>query len=420
MNNENAWLGYTSITWKRIAIVAIVVMQLIVVAIILWIMNMSQQPYTLSCMNNIENVHKRSFDHINVTMVTIENRSSLNELIVLHNRNMNKYCMFHGYEYVFMNSFVSDRPIYWQKLSLMLSTMMNTDCSYCMRFDSDTMINLLQYPMNVLVDNAPTCSIWIGHEQDNICALCAGVFLVKNNSIGRAFVERCIGIYDNNDGRLDGSWTEQSYEQSVINEVAIDGDFRHHVARVSPNMIQNGGSIQKDHFILNRYGDKKDAIDAFNAIPNNMNALPYTRNPNPLRICVLLTTFAVSERVDMYQKVIDAWEATGVPLFVVDSSGKNLLKTKNYCCFSQVKLSLFGEPSISERTSIQRAIDMFPFDQYDIVVKHGSPNRSLYPATYTTTWGSRVKVTGKYFIKDLVHQFQYIPIGTEMIHGSPK
>ena len=101
----------------------------------------------------------------------------------------------------------------------------------------------------------------------------------------------------------------------------------------------------------------------------------------------------ISEQVDMYQNVIDAWEATGIPLFVVDSSGNNYFnKTSNYSCFDESKHGYIG-PSKSEKISIQHAIDMFRFEQYDIVVK----------------------VTGKYFIKDLVHQFQYVPTGTDMI-----
>jgi hypothetical protein len=343
---------------------------------------------------------QKSLVPIRLAMVTIETRSNLHELVALHNASMTKYCSIHDYRYTFMKSYVSHRPIYWQKLELVLSTLTNTDCAYCMWLDSDTAVQRLEYPINVVIDYAPTCSLWIGHDHHNVIGLCAGVFMVKNNSTGRSFVQRCIEIYDQRiecwqDGHgLAGKWAGRCYEQGVMNEVAIEPEYLDHVACVPPNFFQNGNPIQESSFIVHQYGPKRQSLQALRTIYPNITVLPYTRNQNPLRICVLLTTYAIPSRVKQYQKIIDAWEDTGVPLFVVDSSGCCGLRYKNYCCFDQGTIpdNLSG-PSTLEKESILRAMDFFVFDEYDIVVK----------------------ITGKYFMKDLVEQFNYIPTGTEII-----
>ena len=124
--------------WKGVAIAMTL---LLIVAIILLIMSTCCRPCSPNipdkeCIiqnaishttESIENIHRRSMIPIQMTIVTIETRSSLNELVALHNANMTKYCAIHDYHYVFMNSYASDRPIYWQKLELVLYTMLNTD-----------------------------------------------------------------------------------------------------------------------------------------------------------------------------------------------------------------------------------------------------------------------------------------------------
>jgi hypothetical protein len=269
-----------------------------------------------------------------------------------------------------------------------------------MWFDSDAIVNLTHFPMNVLIDSAPTRSVWIGHNHDNKNVLCAGVFLVKNNHIGRKFIKRCIDVcmsrkyFQQGKNGMTRKYAVLEYEQGVMDKVAGERAYENQIARAAPSFIRNG-PVSHDSFILHYYGNKNRAIKRFKKINQKIHSLPWSRNPKPLRICVLLTTFAISKRVFLYQKIIDAWEETGIPLYVVDSSGEDRLRAKNYLCFDQFQHVdyLPSQLSMMEKLSIRTAIDAFHFDQYDIIVK----------------------ITGKYFIPDLVYQLEHVPNGTDMI-----
>jgi len=259
-----------------------------------------------------------------------------------------------------------------------------------MWFDSDAMVNLTHCPMNILIDSAPTSSVWIGHDLILTNTLCAGVFLVKNNSTGRAFLERCFEVYDNRlECQLDptglaGPWAGRCYEQGVMNEVAISPDYAHHVARVPANLIRNTYFLTMDTFIQHCYGGNKHvALEASKKIATTIHDLPWTKNPVPLRVCILLLAFVGTPT---HQTIVDAWEATDVPLYVVDASGQNCLHAQNYICVDPQL-----ESTMVEKACILQALTTFPLERYDMIL------------------------TVRGFHLDLVHQLKYVPTGTDMV-----
>lgn len=337
---------------------------------------------------------------IALTAVTLETRTSLGELVQSHNTNIRRYCEIHNYVYVFKTNYPSTLPVYWQKLELVLSTLAESDCSYCMWFDTDAIVNYIHIPMNLLINTAPTCSLWIGHTEFTPKSICAGVFLVKNNPIGRSFLERCIDIYKSREycrsckNGLAGKWAGECYEQGVMNEVALEKKYKPHIARVSPKFIYNGRRPH-DSFILHYFGNKNRALKNIRKINHKIHDLPWTINPKPLRACVLLTTFSIPSRTCLYQEVIDAWEETGIPIYVVDSSRKRRLRARNYLCFNRSRHfdQIPKGASMMEKSGIHAAIKTFHLNKYDIVFK----------------------VTSRCSIQDLVSKLKYVPSGTDLI-----
>lgn len=102
------------------------------------------------------------------------------------------------------------------------------EMDYFIWLDSDTIISHPEIPIEYLLNINQTKSIFIGKDYPcrKIDPYCAGVFIIKNNSIGYQFIIECINIYLSrtkciNDEKyiLTGKYAGECYEQGIMNEL---------------------------------------------------------------------------------------------------------------------------------------------------------------------------------------------------------
>jgi len=346
----------------------------------------------------------------NATLVTIETRD-LQQLLAIHNKNISEYANFHGYQYNFYTKIESVLPVYWWKIQLAQKILEDESVEYFVWLDSDTIIKYKRLPLETIISINPDASIYIG--KDYPCsinnAFCAGVFIIKNNYIGKKFISDCLDIYLSRDiccknGKytLDGAYAGECYEQGIMNEL-LNSRYAKYVVITPPCFISNKGEIINS-MICHVYGDKQKCLEIFNNFVKSDFSLPVTINPTPPKICILITTYASFERKELYINNIMKWLTTGLDLYVVDSAGLNLLKEIdpkiNYYSFKQDTPEQKINPSVSEKNSILKIYEHYKKDflKYDIILK----------------------VTGKYFISQINELIPYVPTGTELIIQNQK
>jgi hypothetical protein len=184
-----------------------------------------------------------------VAIVTLETRRS--DLCVAHNKNMQEYADRHGYTYIFMKEPVSELPIYWQKLEVILQVLDTGLYSWVLWMDSDAFFINLSIPLETL---------WQDHEKpvvmgrDTHCLtvlgipvcydlpwplrLNAGVILVKACPRGRDVISKCLEDLLNSSWcrdaqgqpALNGFWAGPCYEQGRLNLRAFPWSQDVHIA----------------------------------------------------------------------------------------------------------------------------------------------------------------------------------------------
>lgn len=388
-------------TWVVIVLVAIALV------VLLLLTSMVSSKKRNHWANNLEIEHLKSLNlkttEPKVVIITLEDRP-LTELLDIHNRSVQQYADYHGYKYRFLSKFDSPLPVYWKKLHWMQQVMEENECDFVLWLDSDTMIPNPRVPLSTIVNHEPSASIYIAKDYPylSISAFCAGIFLVRNNSIGREFVADCLESSVNNpkclvDDKpaLNGLWAGECYEQGVMNRLA-KGQYQQHLCSVPQNLITNAPP-QFTNFnavIVHCPGNKDACANRFKTFLAQDQSLPVVKNPQPLRVCLLLTVHCLPNAIAQYSRALQRWSNdTQLPLYIVDSAGENLLQSNqaktHYYCFKQEK------SGISERESIIRAAEHFSteFSQYDLVCK----------------------VDGKYFLSQLESTLNYIPAGTDVV-----
>jgi len=344
-----------------------------------------------------------------VTIVTLEDRP-LTELLALHNRSVQEYADYHGYEYRFRDSFESPLPIYWKKVHWVNQVLEEGTADYVLWLDSDTIIPRPRVPLSAIIAQDPEASIYIGRDWPHMPmhTYNAGVFLIRNSETGRRFIAECLEHITNHaaclvDDKpvLKGAWAGACYEQGVMNQL-LNGEFKPHLCHVRPPLISNCDSKKNnglaDCLIAHRFGNKDTCLLQFKRLLQQNQQLPVVRNVNPLRICLLLTIYGERPRSAAYGATLAQWaNRTALPLFVVDSAGIGLFADKStryqLCEFKQQASS--GNASVAERESILRAAKQFSseFAGYDLICK----------------------VTGKYWVPGLEDALRYVPADADVL-----
>lgn len=209
-----------------------------------------------------------------VVLVTYEDRDL--EYVSLHNHTTQQYSDCWGYEYQFLRSHPNPLglPAYWQKLSVILALLQTRpDVEIVCWLDSDAFVTQPQVPLTDLLDESGSIYISKDHPLDNRSAFCAGVFILKNNTVSRAFVQACLDHYTGNAkcrddaGRLalNGAWAGECYEQGVMNQMLNTPKFLPYLRDISPDMVRNSFDFFPQAVISHVYGPNKPMGEIYRA-----------------------------------------------------------------------------------------------------------------------------------------------------------
>jgi hypothetical protein len=204
--------------------------------------------------NNIKTESK------NIAITTLETRKL--DYLELHNLNLDNYCKRHNYTYLFKDIYNNDLnlPIYWKKIQLVLELLNSDKYDYVMWMDSDTIICDNDIKLEYIL-NKNDKSIFIG--KNLITTLSkdynAGVFIIKNDTIGKKFLNDCIDIYlsryeclDKGIYRLIGDWAGRCYEQGIMNEL-LKSKYKSNLYIVEEYLFMNNSSPITNIFILHLF-----------------------------------------------------------------------------------------------------------------------------------------------------------------------
>ena len=343
-----------------------------------------------------------------VTIVTLETRK-LEELLSIHNESFMKYANYHGYKYIFVDKYESEKklPVYWQKLEILLDLLKDKNNDYVMWVDSDTLVAHPRVSLSIMLNESDS-SIFIGKDEPNN-SFCTGVFIIKNNDVGINFLNDCINTYTNRSQCINnkqeyilvGEWVGECYEQGIMKEL-INSKYSNDVYNIPQDYVKNQGGdpYAFNSLIVHPFGDKNICLKRFKEYLNNNKLLPIIPNKTPLKFCVLLSMYCSPERYNMYYDVCIKWLInTNLPIFVIDSYGNepnlfNISSSKlQIHSFQQKNKEVIINPSVSEKESLLKALEIFDFSEYDIIFK----------------------VTGKYYSSMFETFLPYIPSDAQII-----
>lgn len=349
----------------------------------------------------------KHFNKYKIIITTLETRKI--KFLDLHNKSVQYYCDKHGYIYDFRTQYNNslELPVYWQKLQL-VQDLLNSDCDYVLWLDSDSIICHPEIPLEYLISKNTDTSIFI--NKDFPCGInepyCAGVFMIKNDTVGKAFINDCIETYINNekckkDGKLglNGVYAGECYEQGTMN-ILLKSKYKNNMIQVSNDFIMNTIYPCYGTVILHFYDRNKDyGYEVFKTYYDNfVELVPNYKVDRNINIAILLTMYSKGEkRINMYSKNLKKWSNSGFDIYSVDSSGyRHVIPNINEYSFIQDENNV-GKVSVSirEKESIVKCYDYFrdKFTKYDFIFK----------------------ITGKYYIENLKEMLKYIPYDAEMV-----
>jgi hypothetical protein len=184
-------------------------------------------------------------------------------------KNNSFACKYFGFKYHFSDKSFHDIP-YINKL-IYLRQQMQTECDYVMWIDSDAYI-CPSFDANIIINNYPDAALLISRDPEFVYkqnliepkghypVFCAGVFIVKNNSIGLEMLEfmiehltkpEKIKMYKKLDPEK--TWAGFLYEQGIMN-VAIR-KYRKHCALLHFEYLNNSPhNLNENSWVIHAMG----------------------------------------------------------------------------------------------------------------------------------------------------------------------
>ena len=348
----------------------------------------------------------------------------LKNIIRMHRDNVGAYASQQGYNYAFTTEkphFEPTLPINWVKLQLAQHIFRTEPMARVFVWiDVNALVVHNHITVNDIIRESPSSSIYIGKDSPNRKKdpLCAGIFFIRNTSVGRQFVDDCLTQYMQNtkcmnssgEHTVTGAYAGECYEQGVMNQLCKSDMYKDHVYILDRSAVTNHITINPNSWISHIYIGKPETEEVMrNFITANEKWLPLrrattVRGDAPVRACIILTAYATPERISMYTNILHQWINANVktPIYVIDSAGLNLLaniitgqKNYTYVCFQQpTTLPQKNRPSLTERTSLERLMLERPeILQYNMCFK----------------------ITCKYFVPNMDAIIARVPHGTDMV-----
>lgn len=248
---------------------------------LLYFIYLNYLEYKIYFINNksyfkLENLSKK-----NILIFTIETRDL--KIVDIHNKNITEYSKKHNYNYIFLNNYKNnlELPVYWWKIQCMLDNLNSGKYDYVLWLDSDAFFVDDKIPLESLIEMSPKSSIYIGKDFGVILiyekSYCAGVFLVKNDKIGKEFLSDCINTYINtkfckvdNKYTLNSAWAGDCYEQGVMNKL-LKTKYKENVFNIPHSFALNNNKLSENTVISHIFGDKENTYNQITQFLKNKN-----------------------------------------------------------------------------------------------------------------------------------------------------
>jgi hypothetical protein len=232
-------------------------------------------------LNKNNNANITDYENIKVLIFSFDNRKNLSYLN-LHNERFNLYSSkWKNISYQFIDK--CDKNIYWCKIFIMLEKLKSNKYDYVMWTDSDVFIvNINKSIQEVFASY--NSDIFISHDNDYLYStkfLNAGLFAIKNSTIGIKFLEDCLNEFANSkcinlNGKLSGFYALKCYEQGIMNDL-IHSKYKKYTTILTPTIFNTTNQCDKNSFFLHNYSvglrtnDDKSFDDKSQSIIRNQN-----------------------------------------------------------------------------------------------------------------------------------------------------
>ena len=131
-----------------------------------------------------------------IALICYDNRQSDPKVLAFKDIN-EQYCQKQGYTFLFYNSYSPDDqqyPPYWLKVKILYDLIMTDQYDYLMWIDSDACIHNPEIKIENLFNFDPE-AVFVA-SPDPLTIFNAGVWVVKNNTLGRELMSDWIKMYD--------------------------------------------------------------------------------------------------------------------------------------------------------------------------------------------------------------------------------
>jgi hypothetical protein len=160
-----------------------------------------------------------------ILFLTVEDRDE--KYITLHDNSFKEYSESNGYSYIREYKCTPDISTYWCKIYRVKEYLEKNEYDYIVWVDSDTIITDQEKSIDDYISKYGEKDIFIGTEPYNILIknfvlYNAGIFIIKNSTVGKNFINDCI-LYLSHKSRCikkskeQGLWGGICYEQGVMN-----------------------------------------------------------------------------------------------------------------------------------------------------------------------------------------------------------
>lgn len=225
---------------------------------------------------------------------------SFNKLITTNK----EYCKLHGLDYVFINKNYDNYPPYWIKVKIIydmihndkynkydgfiwidsdavfsnkhknILSLINNNHSFYISPDPITFYSSLIYGKDLYKKDIKLYEIMIhkfietiNNLFSNNLSLCVGVFMVKNNKVGKELINKWWNKYNpsawskkNNKWHTDGIWAGIDYEQGTFNSI-IYPIYSNHIKVLHSSVLSDINYNNSNSYVSHYMGNRKEIID---------------------------------------------------------------------------------------------------------------------------------------------------------------
>lgn len=260
---------------KKVIAISLVILFLLSLLYFIYLIYLK---YKIFFVNEKSNFKLKNLNKKNILIFTIETRDL--KILDIHNKNISDYAEKHNYKYIFIKDYKNslELPVYWWKIQCMLDYLNSNKYDYVLWLDSDAFFIDYEIPLESLLEMSPESSIYIGKDLNPLFNIyCAGVFIVKNDKIGKEFLSDCINTYINtksckvdNKYTLNSEWAGDCYEQGVMNKL-LKTKYKKNVFIIPNSFVLNHSKISENTVISHIFGDKDNTYNEITKFLENKN-----------------------------------------------------------------------------------------------------------------------------------------------------